>query len=391
LSTNVTIVGPAEYQTRTSTTGAWGTTQTLVAAQTFTRAANLIRYRVAPMTWSPAAPSWNGPTTTSSTNRTINGPAVYQTRSTSTGPWSADQYLAQGSSFTFRRDRLRWRTGTVVTVPNCTPVFQTFTEAAIDDYRQAGAEPYTYSLYAADNTPLNDFDNPLICQQTFQADAAFSTLDYLGSRRWNSLCTIPTNTLPGRYLLRVSNGGQLTSPEGDGSNQYGVVARYTTSGGDGLCDGRTDTMCPRVYANDALSVRAAADTTVASFYLAEIAPEHDGKKMKLELWDPGEGGSTIEFLKPSGTDGNTWTPATFSWKGNARSGATSGTNVTSVSVASSRFNGRLIEIEIDLGGYNPPANNLWWQIRYTFSGTVTDRTTWSARVVGDPVHLVEEL
>ena len=47
-------------------------------------------------------------------------------------------------------------------------------------------------------------------------------------------------------------------------------------------------------------------------------------------------------------------------------------------------------ITIDLAGYAPPTNNDWWQIRYTFSGTVTDRTTWSARIIGDPVHLVEE-
>jgi hypothetical protein len=47
---------------------------------------------------------------------------------------------------------------------------------------------------------------------------------------------------------------------------------------------------------------------------------------------------------------------------------------------------------VNLTGYSPPSDNLWWQIRYNFnSGTpVTDRTTWSAEVIGDPVHLVEE-
>jgi hypothetical protein len=64
--------------------------------------------------------------------------------------------------------------------------------------------------------------------------------------------------------------------------------------------------------------------------------------------------------------------------------------VTSIDVTSSRFNGRLITITVDLSGYNPPSNNQWWQIKYSFSGTVTDRTTWSARIIGDPVHLVEE-
>jgi hypothetical protein len=269
-------------------------------------------------------------------------------------------------------------------------VFTEFSEPSPDDYRQDGAEQYTYTLYAADNTPLDDSDNPVMCEQTYTATTAFENVVYLGSRRWNNLCTIPTTGLPGRYLLRVRNQGQITNPEGDGSNQYGVIAAYTNASGDGLCDSRTDSTCPRVYANDAMSVRAAANTTVASFYLAEIAAEHAGKKMRLELFDPGEGGSSIEIMRPSGTNGNTWTPATFSWSGAASTGATSGTNVTSVSVADSRFNGKLITITIDLAGYNPPTNNRWWQIRYNFAGVVTDRTTWSARIIGDPVHLVEE-
>ena len=180
----------------------------------------------------------------------------------------------------------------------------------------------------------------------------------------------------------------MTNPEADGSNQYGLVAKYTSSADPGLCDGRTTANCPRVYGVDAISVRAASTTSVASFFLAEIEPEHEGKQLKLELFDPGEGGRKIEIMMPSGTNGNTWTPITFSW---VATGATpSSGSGTYLDVTNSKFNGKLVEINVDLTGYNPPTNNYWWQIRYTFSGTVTDRTTWSARVTGDPVHLVEE-
>ena len=63
-----------------------------------------------------------------------------------------------------------------------------------------------------------------------------------------------------------------------------------------------------------------------------------------------------------------------------------------MSVINSVFNSRLLEITVDLTGYAPPSDNNWWKIYYNFnSGTaVTDRTTWSARILGDPVHLVEE-
>lgn len=32
----------------------------------------------------------------------------------------------------------------------------------------------------------------------------------------------------------------------------------------------------------------------------------------------------------------------------------------------------------------------WWKIRYVINGQANDTTTWSAEVIGDPVHLVEE-
>jgi hypothetical protein len=33
--------------------------------------------------------------------------------------------------------------------------------------------------------------------------------------------------------------------------------------------------------------------------------------------------------------------------------------------------------------------NSWWKIRYTVGSSATDRTTWSAKITGNPVHLVQ--
>jgi hypothetical protein len=387
-SSTINLTGPAQYQTRSTVTGSWGSTVTLAPGQTFSRAGNLLRYRQGTTTWNPLSPNWTGPTTSTS-NVTINGLAEYQTRASSSGSWSSTQTLAYGSSVTRQKNLIRYRLAVAATEQYCVPSYSTVTDSAVDDKRQSGDETYTYTLYAADNTPLNDEDNPQICQKSFTLNTAFDDYEYLGSRRWNTLCTIATDATSGRYILRVTNGGVRTNPEADGSNQWGLVAKYTGAA-DGLCDGRTDSLCPRVYGRDAISVRAAATTQVASFYLAEIDRQHTGKKLKLELYDPGEGGQKIEIMRPTGTDGNTWSPTTFSWKAANVSSPTSGTNVTSLDVTNSKFNGKLVEITIDLTGYDPPLNNQWWQIRYTFSGTVTDRTTWSARIIGDPVHLVEE-
>jgi hypothetical protein len=386
----VTYTGPIRYQTRpTGTSTQWGPTTVLLSG-TYQQYGNRMRYEY------PQVINWSANSTTSnwnvgsgSGNLTLEAPAEYQTRNRTTSGWISTINKVQGADTVTRTANLtRYRTGSYQSESVCTPTTVTHTDPSIDDYRQSGADNYTYTLYQADNTPLNDEDNPQICQQTYTPTTAPDGTEYLGSRRWNTLCSISTTAPSGRYILKVTNSGAISSPINDGSNQWGLVAKYATTG-DGLCDGRNDSMCPRVYGKDAISVRAAADTKVASFYLAEIAPEHAGKKLKLELFDPGEGGKTIEIMKPSGTDGNTWTPATFSWKSDSTT-ATGANNVTSLDVTNSVFNGKLVEITIDLAGYGPPTNNDWWQIRYTFSGAVTDRTTWSARIIGDPVHLVEE-
>ena len=120
--------------------------------------------------------------------------------------------------------------------------------------------------------------------------------------------------------------------------------------------------------------------------LAEISAEHTGKTLRLELYDPGEGGQNIQIMRP--LTATTWTPATFTYK--VSTAATMSSPTTSVDVTASRYNGKVLQIDVPLGGYSPPSNNNWWQIRYTFSGQVNDRTTWSAEILGDPIHLVEE-
>jgi hypothetical protein len=390
-SSSITINAPIRYQTRATTGSSWSATTTLISTGSVTSNQNLIRYE------SPTVINWSANATTSNwtigsgaSNFTLNAPAQYITRLNTGSAWGTTVTTIPGGNSVSRPANLtRYRTGTYQTQSVCTPTYTTVTDKAVDTFRQSGNDDYTYTLYAADNTPLNDEDNPRICQQTFTASTAFDGTEYLGSRRWNTLCTISTTQPSGRYILQVTNSGQVKNPLNDGDNQWGLVAKYQTTG-DGLCDGRNDAMCPRVYGKDAISVKAAATTQVASFYMAEIQPEHAGKKLKLELFDPGEGGNNIQIMQPSGDDGNTWTPASFSWR-EATTG-TSGSNVMSLDVTNNVFNGKLVEITIDLAGYSPPTNNDWWQIKYTFTtgASVTDRTTWSARIIGDPVHLVEE-
>ena len=267
-------------------------------------------------------------------------------------------------------------------------------ESAIDRYYSgSGSEQYTFTLFGPDSTPLNDFDNPIACgpvqfNKTTAFDSSFN--GYLNSNRWNRLCQITTGMASGRYILRITNAGSGTV---NGENNWGLVAKYAGTS-PGLCDGRYDPMCPRVYGQDAISVRAVSDAKIASFFLAEIAPEHNGKTMRITLWDPGEGGLYLRIKKPTGagTNESHWTPVPFKWTSTGVSG--SGATVTELPLKSGstdRFNGKLLVLDIQLENYVPPDQNNWWKIEYEFAGSaVTDRTTWQAEILGDPIHLVEE-
>lgn len=264
-----------------------------------------------------------------------------------------------------------------------------------------GSENFSYELWR-ENSPFTPTDDVRVCGPTTYTASSGYNYTFLSVNKWNRLCTIQPGWASGRYILKARNGSVPGSALG--SNQWGVVARYTNGAAgpqgfsNGLCDAREWALCPSVYGKDAISVYAASDGSTAQFFLAEIEPEHAGKKLKLELWDPGEGGSVLRILQPTGQ--NTWSPKQMSWSAyynentTPAGGGRSGTNQTSIDITGSRYNGHRLVIEVDLTGYTPPANNHWWKLEYEFNDPgrpdVTDRTTWTADIIGDPVHLVEE-
>lgn len=339
----------------------------------------------------PAYPSsWTGAGSGTS-KRVVAGPAEYQTRANTSSNWGGTVVLGVGQDTAYPNNRIRYRyqnTSGSGSTANC------IIDGAPDStLGGSGSESFRFTMYYPDTTPHDLTNNTVLCStQSYGQTAAFANYRYLNSRRWVDFCSIPADATAGEYIIQIQNAGQRVNRI-MGSNQWGMVAKYRSAAGDGLCDGRTDATCPRVYGMGAISVYAATSDGVASFYLAEIASQHAGKKLRLELWDPGEGGSRIAIQKPTGT--NSWAAVPLSYRSVLKNGTTvSEDNVTSIDVSGSKFNGSLLEITVDLTGYSPPVDNNWWKIQYTFSDAtrpnVTDRTTWSARILGDPVHLIEE-
>jgi hypothetical protein len=159
----------------------------------------------------------------------------------------------------------------------------------------------------------------------------------------------------------------------------------------------------------------------ATFYLAQVAPSYAGKTMTITLFDPGEGATAIQILQPDGTAA----PLTYQTVDtNAEDGCPNdvapyscapyvsddgnnppdgnnpvtcicdpGLQVPNLSgrVSASKYNDRYLQIQVPITSdlATLTANGGWYKVEYVFANSsVSDRTTWSVNIGGNPIHLV---
>ncbi len=238
---------------------------------------------------------------------------------------------------------------------------------------QGGGANTQFRVLDFDSTPADPTDNSLIpgCVTTISSGASSSVYRDL----WVELCPLGVDPAPGIYVVQVSTTGNL-----GGTNQFTLGATGTTAN-------------PRVYPINDMSIFNNDDDSDAIFKLAEIDEVYAGKEFKIELYDPGEApsGSTLSILDPSGAVPTCtwWTVDEFD---NASSTTAGPCTIQTADGSGPLFNGEWLNISIDLpdsASYNC-SPDCWWEVRYNFtSGDVTDRTTWQAYVIGNPLRLIE--
>ena len=241
-----------------------------------------------------------------------------------------------------------------------------------------------FTLYAPDATPFDLGDNPVVGQ------ADVNAYDSYFKRQWRGFPI--AKPVQGTYFLRVDTPHHKRSV---GSNGFALRAFFGGAFTDcsSITSGPT---CPRVYAVNDLPLYASLALT-SDFYLAEIDPRHGGKTLQVTLFDVGEGANGVEILDPNGH------PVHFTWEtpctapivppsggcsGSGKYLDTSGTGAQpgGYRMSASRYNDRSIVISIPIP-VNYPYSGNWWKVRYHASANMTDRTTWSVKVLGDPVRL----
>jgi Flp pilus assembly protein TadG len=267
----------------------------------------------------------------------------------------------------------------------------------------------TYKLRAPDDTPNDPTNNPVVCSIDFpgynadlvtalkattaQAGAPDLFVKYF--RQWYRLCTINTPTV-GTYFLQIetiTKANGTSAPQGSGANRFAVRA--------GL-NGNFATPNLRIYGQGRIGIYANSPAANTTFYLARLLPGAKGRNLIVNFFDTGDAASpgTLTVLPPPDSNvgasfaGCTYTPPPGNSTGppwGTFQATQSGCKITNVSSAT--YNGQWIQYKVPIpDNYDcniADPKGCWTRLNFAFPASVQDTTTWSARIEGDPVRLVE--
>ncbi len=207
--------------------------------------------------------------------------------------------------------------------------------------------------------------------------------------RLHTTGTLPPNT----------TAGSANQKSTDGEQSFAIFAddtQGTTSNG----------LLPTVYGLGAMQMfTPLSGTSSSTFYLAQVPNFYAGKTLELSLWDPGDTSplsATLSIQIPTAA-GWSNTPFTYSavtgtTNGNrnnaCNSNSSGGSQVSGVQTSTGAslglFNGCWLTMDVPIPANYTAQQNGWWKILYSMngSGTSQDVTTWTAQIIGNPVHLI---
>ncbi len=312
----------------------------------------------------------------------------------------------------------------------------TLNSSGTGDHWFGGGTPISswYELFNTHNTPYDISDDSLVKSSgSLFADQAASD-STMGGPGGSNECK-QTNVPYGDardyhdawYLLNPANplsGGpngtvyRLHTTTSAPAGQGDLVNQKTANGEQSFAilanDNQGGALLPTVYGLGAMQMftplTAGASTVNSEFYLAQVARFYAGKTLELNLWDPGDTNTmsaTLRVLIPTSPTSYAPTPFTYSaatgTTNSARNGACNSNSNSSPSNSSVQtsnggsvglFNGCWLTLDVPIPASYTGDQDGWWKMQYsmfnTVSGTTTsnDVTTWTARILGNPVHLI---
>ena len=143
---------------------------------------------------------------------------------------------------------------------------------------------------------------------------------------------------------------------------------------------------PRVYGLFDMSIFVNIVGNEATPFLAEVRPEHEGKTFELDIFDMGDNdGNSLDRDTRTG-----WNRHRLLWVVGQRESAPIGS--CHIDISDRAFQRRLAQPDDPLGRlhmrHHPDPLGCWWKIKIHNEGQAHDRTTWTARITGNPLRLV---
>jgi hypothetical protein len=234
-----------------------------------------------------------------------------------------------------------------------------------------GADTH-FQMYRFDDTPLDPTNNVAItgCSVgtgAFNITSGASSSTY--KNNWVTLCRLSGAVAPGIYVVRVWTDGN-----DGGTNQFAVRANTGSA------------LNARVYGMNDISIFT-NQSGISTLYVAEVAQVHAGKTLELQFYDPGEDDQEA-WMTVKNPAGNT---ATCDWVAKNEAGtvvySNSGACRIKTSTPPSLFNGLWVTAQVEIPDSYTCTTNCWWKMEIENSEP-HDRTTWAAKIIGNPVRLV---
>jgi len=224
-------------------------------------------------------------------------------------------------------------------------------------------------------------------------------------RQWVTLCSF-TPSAAGDYYLQVRTNVPLGGVEDSTTGVYLGNPQVTAQTGDNTSvtgNGINNFALRAVSGAPAGAVSVAswekmrifanADSATTTFNLVRVLPSAQGKTLVVTFFDVGEGASngSVKFFPPTDSNLNGTTITNCKATG-PTTGTLTGCQITGIN--SNSYNGKLQTIRVPIPSTysctTTSSGGCWWRVQVKFgSGNVRDSTTWTARISGEPVRLIE--
>ena len=235
----------------------------------------------------------------------------------------------------------------------------------------------TFTLYEPDQTPNNWKDNDDIaggsgCTKTF-VNQTSNTGDIQG---WASVCTV-NNASSGIYVLAVSVGGETPA--------ISAFTMRTIYNGSFTAPANP----VQLYGLGALSLDMRDAGTTPTFKVAKLEEYYANTNFIIGLYDVGDVYNSDAWLRFGGE------AAIFDCEVRVNGGAwggddSAGAAPCELETSEQKFDGDWIELKFDVPSGYTCATDCWVNVQYQMDpgADVTERTTWTAHVDGQPIHLL---